>query len=613
MGRDDVPPFLQGMAQFGAQEYGTCLSFEAPGTPFVVDSEARTIRTAAVPYGVVADNGQGRWRFHPGALRYTDPTRIKVFVGHNPSDAVGYVSEVHDAPGLCSVTEKIAHTARGDEVLTLVADKVLDGTSVGVRFSRDDSGDWGVVAAEDGVYDVTRCEWVETSLTPIPAYGDMRVTDVRAESHPASFTPVPQRKDVSAMPDDLTPAAPVVAAPTGPADFVAALESFSAGVAALPEALATALTAAMLPQREASPSAASGITVTREAPVYTLDGAGHSFVRDAWAFKRDGSTDARDRLRKHEAQTADHAAQATRAKFAAVDTGSVPDVIPPGYRPEMYVGQIPRNRPLWNMLSTGTISDSTPFTVPKFVSAVGMVGTHVEGERPTEGTLTMGKITVTPGAKSGKLPLTREILDASNPAIDAIALSAMREAYVAETELHIAAMFEAAAAVDTNHDGVSDAGVYLSQVIGTNEDLVYALRHELALYPFRRFAPASRLALGRNGFTGLVDARDTAGRPLLPLSVGSLPGYGTTSGTFQTVNFEGLPGVPAWALNVTAQDAFLFNSVDVWAWESPLLTFRFEEKAGPENIELALFAYVGSAILRPAGITAVAFTEADES
>jgi hypothetical protein len=47
---------------------------------------------------------------------------------------------------------------------------------------------------------------------------------------------------------------------------------------------------------------------------------------------------------------------------------------------------------------------------------------------------------------------------------------------------------------------------------------------------------------------------------------------------------------------------FGVNRSDVWAWESPLLTFRFEEVRGPAFIRLALFAYYATHVLRPVGI-----------
>jgi hypothetical protein len=69
--------------------------------------------------------------------------------------------------------------------------------------------------------------------------------------------------------------------------------------------------------------------------------------------------------------------------------------------------------------------------------------------------------------------------------------------------------------------------------------------------------------------------------------------------------------VPAWAMTgVAAGDSqiFLVRSSDLWVWESPLLTFRFEEKQGPANIELNIFGYFATSLLRPVGLSGIRIT-----
>ena len=52
----------------------------------------------------------------------------------------------------------------------------------------------------------------------------------------------------------------------------------------------------------------------------------------------------------------------------------------------------------------------------------------------------------------------------------------------------------------------------------------------------------------------------------------------------------------------------LINRSDLWVWESPLLTFRFEEKQGPANIELNIFGYFATHLLRPVGLSGIRIT-----
>ena len=60
-----------------------------------------------------------------------------------------------------------------------------------------------------------------------------------------------------------------------------------------------------------------------------------------------------------------------------------------------------------------------------------------ENVAPTEGTLTFVTATVSPVRVKGIFRCTREIVDSSNPAIDAVAFQVMREDYNRETERQI--------------------------------------------------------------------------------------------------------------------------------------------------------------------------------
>ena len=55
-------------------------------------------------------------------------------------------------------------------------------------------------------------------------------------------------------------------------------------------------------------------------------------------------------------------------------------------------------------------------------------------------------------------------------------------------------------------------------------------------------------------------------------------------------------------------DTFMLNRADAWVWESPLLTFRYEERSGPAIIDLALFGYFATHLLRPVGLSSVRLT-----
>jgi hypothetical protein len=86
---------------------------------------------------------------------------------------------------------------------------------------------------------------------------------------------------------------------------------------------------------------------------------------------------------------------------------------------------------------------------------------------------------------------------------------------------------------------------------------------------------------------------------------------GTANTVTQGYQVDGLTFQPAWSMSGNTSgdaDAIVGNRNDVWVWESPLLTFRFEERSGPAFVELALFAYHAVEILRPVGLSGTRLT-----
>lgn len=397
--------------------------------------------------------------------------------------------------------------------------------------------------------------------------------------------------------------------------------SFSEGIKAALENIHDPQTGGPQPVR------AARFTVTREEPVYSLNGAGPSMVRDAWYARMHNDDDALQRLRKFGKQVEDvstlahsllrFSTQGKMQEFTASSTGNAAAIIPPGYRPELFIPQLVQGRPFVNAVSSGVISNATPFVVPVFGSATGATADHVEGVNPTDGTLAFSTKTVTPGAISGLLKLNREIVDSSNPAIDQIALAAMRESYARQTEAKVYTLLNGASGqggVITNGFVPSGAQVSTSTGAGANAAgvaLLDAIRQGMAVYPFRRFAAPDISLMSQEATTLFAAAKDSTGRPLLP-SVGAQNTAGLGNALTQGWYVDGLAHVPAWGISGNAAgdaDTFMLNRMDVWAWESPTLLFRYEERSGPAVIELALFGYFATHLLRPVGLSSVRATQ----
>lgn len=607
---------------------------------FRVNREKRTVSGIAVPWGRAARSGFARWRFAEGSLRWSSETRVKLNLHHDFDRMIGRAIRLQSTSRGLDATFKIARGEEGDRALDLAEDEVLDGFSVEVNFDGD-GDDWQPDPADESVRLVRQATLRGVALTGMPAFDDARVSNVRATQKESRMPesdhdrrgdtdPQPRRRSRREDSNDSGGRTGTRYVEDGPPvdgqdneisaqsaqeateqQFTQAAQRFADSLNAVFDELVDRLPD---PQRstEDRPVRAARATITREEPVYTMGGGrGPSLIKDAFYAMKMNDHDAKNRVEKFRRQQADLQTLAGQRRF--VDTTTASEIIPPGYRPDLFVTELTRGRPLTNSLSRGVITDATPFTVPTFTSSSGATGDHTEGTNPTPGTIQFGSKTIQPGAISGSIRLTREIVDAANPAIDAIALSTMRESYARQTEQKVATMLEGT-------DGAQHADARLMhQAAGTDPTadgagatLIDSLRDQLAEYPFFRFAPPDVGTLSQQGTKLLAGAKDNQGRHLLP-SVGAQNAAGLGNAVAQGWFVDGLAYVPAWALtgsDATDVGVFTMNSMDAWYWESPLLTFRFEEKLGPAEIELAMFSYFAVQVLRPAGISALSLTAA---
>jgi hypothetical protein len=55
-------------------------------------------------------------------------------------------------------------------------------------------------------------------------------------------------------------------------------------------------------------------------------------------------------------------------------------------------------------------------------------------------------------------------------------------------------------------------------------------------------------------------------------------------------------------------DVFILGFGDLWVWQSPVLEFRYSERAGPAFIDMTLFGYVAVRLIQPRGLSAIRHT-----
>lgn len=187
---------------------------------FTVDAAAgdgqprRTISGIAAPYNVPAVVSDGTAVvFRPGSLP-VEGKAPRLFMYHDASQPVGVVTERVDTEQGMMFSAKISATTLGNDALVMAQDGTIDQVSVGVnptKFSYD----------EDGTMIIEAADWMELSLVPIGAFGDMApITKVAASIHQEpeqvvlneEVTPVEEKQEMS----EVTAPAVEATIPTAP-------------------------------------------------------------------------------------------------------------------------------------------------------------------------------------------------------------------------------------------------------------------------------------------------------------------------------------------------------------------------------------------------------------
>ncbi|HWI43262.1 MAG TPA: HK97 family phage prohead protease [Nocardioides sp.] len=540
------------------------ITFDSPvAASFEVDEAKRTIRGIAVPYGVAASSRGQLWQFAKGTLSYGDPSRVKVLIGHDFDRAVGVVTAFDDTDEALMFSARIAKGPAGDEALNMAAEGVWDGISIGL-------GE-GIRAARKGqVNHAISAPLREVSITPMPSFEDARIQSVAASA-------AHNGKEPTVGDETQTAEAPV---------------DFSQITTAVKDGISEAFAGFQFPQRETVPAVAAGVTVTKEELPYRFDGgkAAHSFSQDIRDAYMSHDADARQRL--------DAFLEEAWETFA-VTTTNTGSLNPTKNRPELYVPNLQFSRPLWDLVTTGVVDDVTPFTVPKFSSASGLVGNHTQGVEPTPGAFAATSQPITPTPMSGKIEINREVWDqGGSPQADQIIWQEMLNGYFEAIEAKIATALAAVGTAELNLASATDAA------------LVDALTAYFAGLQFVRGGNRfTAFAADGNLFPALVDAADTTGRKLLPV-VGPSNAQGTVDGAFDRVQLGNQSIRAAWALG-TGNDkkSYSFVPSSVYCWASAPKKFVFEYQV--KSIDMAIWGYAATAVTRDSDVKPIDYTTAD--
>lgn len=606
------------------------LEFEGASGFSEVSEQRRTISGLIVPWGQAARHAGKYWEFARGALKWPDLRKVKLLRDHDNSQVLGYALDIRETERGIEGTFSVAPGPDGDRALALAEHGTLDGLSVGALWT---DADYAPHPSKPGVNLVHNGSMAETSLTGMPAFTDSRLTSVRASEEQgeepavpdntpeqAPATPAataPESTPAAAPETTVVPQAPAVApAPQGGQfsmgiddmlKLFSAMRETGAPVNVAAGAVTTEPVAVAEPRPTVDPTtnevretAATFVSeplpyrFTYERPISGKPGR-HVFHRS----EHDFSTDLYNVINGKANVDLDAAKKRVDglvARTFAVSVANVASVTPNRDRPDMWVPQRDYTTPLWDMVNAGSLADSTPFDVPKFSSASGLVAAATAGTEPSPGAFAVTTQTITPTQLWGKIEIERQaIRRGGNPAISGIIWDQMLRSYVEARESAVATFLNTlTAATDitlTVATGASDA----------TEDRTSVADLEAALADLQ-------FARGGNTFTAaaaqqdlyrlLARVADTTGRKLYPM-INPMNASGTTRALYSTIEIGGTVFVPAWALGAAGQtnptNSWLFDPTTVmgWASEPDRLEWNFGATVQSNNVTQLAYVTMG--------------------
>jgi HK97 family phage major capsid protein len=339
------------------------------------------------------------------------------------------------------------------------------------------------------------------------------------------------------------------------------------------------------------------VQVRAEAEIYRKpDASGlerRSFFGDLLRAQLDRDSDAQARIDRHALQM--------RA-MGTTTTGA--GVIPPTWLFEEFAIVQHGARPWADTLRRVGITDANPVNIGKQVTPAATVAAQTpEGNPAADGAFNANLITVNPTTYTGKVDVSRQLVDGSNPAIDGIVYADCMGAYNEAIEQAVVNAFEALSApsglgVVITYPGTAPAYANLPDaLIDANASVIK-----------RRKMPAKVVFLSTGAWAFLTKQKDTQGRPLVTTGYhGPMNAYGLGEATqYGHIAGEvvGLQCIPSWA--AVDNHIYVLKADDSLLLESSTFNFRYEEVLGPAAIRLGVWGYAAPVLARyPSGIVRI--------
>jgi hypothetical protein len=293
-----------------------------------------------------------------------------------------------------------------------------------------------------------------------------------------------------------------------------------------------------------------------------------SFFRDLYASQIGGEVEARSRIERHQVELR-----------ATGTTGTAPGVVPPTWLFQEFAILQHGPRPWADTLRRIEITNANPVNLGTQTAGAVVQGT-TEGNPAPDGSFSATTLTTQPTTYTGKVDISRQLLDGGNPAVDGLVYADCMGAYNEAVESAVVAAFGALTPpVTITYPG---AGPYAN--------LPDAFIDAATSLAKRRKQVATHALIGPGSWAFLAKQKDSAGRPLVTTGQhGPTNAYGLAATDYGGGEVVGLQVIPSWAGNDNLM--YIVRADDCLLLESSTFNFRYEEVLGPSAIRLGVWGY----------------------
>ena len=504
------------------------------------DTERRIISGKVMEYGAIGQTSAGPVMFEHGSIQVPNTGKIKLLAQHEPNNPIGRAQSFSTQGDFIYGSFKISNSSKGTDYLTLAAEDLVSGLSVGVE----------VISSlpKDNYLLVTAASLKEVSLVESPAFENAVVTKVAAsESEAEQDNTNPQTESEAVM-----TTAPETTAPETEAE------------APVVEASRPVVSASYLVGEVRSP-----IKTNAQYLEHTIKA-------------QMGNDVSRDYIR---------AADAQAKKIEAANDSFTTN---PAFSPVQYVSNVidtsVMSRPTIDALGGARALAASGMTVshPK-ITTNATISTVAEGASTAATQIVSAYVNATVVKLAGTQIMSTELLDRSDPSFYAAMYENCLRAYAKASDAAvIAEIVSGGTQSSTQAATIAGLQAYVAQAAPA----VYAAAGETA----------TAFIAGTSVWSLLIGSLDTTGRSIFnAASPMNANGQSTPRGL--RGDMMGLDlWVDANMVSTTIDDcAFIVNPMSIAIYESPKLTLSVNVVATGE-ISTMLYGYFATKTLVSGGL-----------